>query len=464
MKNRYLSPFIVVAVVLLSSCGACRNNLDNYIGSSETAPKSELQLSAGEHLAGAEQDGEFAFSGEFLLSAEGRAQLLFCADESGDGYAVELHNGSIDGSVKSGSLIAVRNIYRSLAADDEWFRLDVVVVGKTIQIAVNNQPVVNYTEAENPFRLECHRGKILREGVFILKVESGDLQARNMFVSRNVEPLLPPAEPEDEAASRILALQQQMFPVIDFHVHLKGDLTKELASELSMRYGINYGVAPNAGEGGVGRMLKDDAEVYAYHEEVRPRPFLCGVQGEGRRWTQTFSAEALSIFDYLFTDAMTIVDHKGRLSRIYRPEEVFYDNINYETYMDHLVDQTVKILSFEPADIFANPTFLPEPLSEQYDKYWTEERVAKVLDVMQREQIALEINARYKIPSFEVIKAAKQRGLKFTFGTNNVDADFGALEYCLDAIEECGLTVEDMWMPSMSRRAERETVIYNKFD
>ena len=122
---------------------------------------------------------------------------------------------------------------------------------------------------------------------------------------------------------------------------------------MSMNYGINYGVAPNAGEGGVGRMLADDKEVYEYYNEVKDMPFLRGVQGEGRKWTATFSQKALGVFDYLFTDGMTIVDHKGRLSRIYRPEEVHYDGVTKEQYMDHLVDQTVKILTNEPADIYA---------------------------------------------------------------------------------------------------------------
>lgn len=192
-------------------------------------------------------------------------------------------------------------------------------------------------------------------------------------------------------------------------------------------------------------------------------PFLCGVQGEGRKWTATFSQEALGIFDYLFTDAMTIVDHKGRLSRIYRPEEVHYDGITKEQYMDHLVDQTVKILTNEPADIFANPTYLPEDMQADYDKYWTDKRINQVLDVLQKYQIALEINARYKIPSLKIIRMAKERGIKFTFGTNNVDANFGKLEYSLEAVEACGLTTDDLWFPTMSIRNTRPVVIYNKF-
>ena len=68
-------------------------------------------------------------------------------------------------------------------------------------------------------------------------------------------------------------------------------------------------------------MLADDKEVYDYFNEVKGMPFLCGVQGEGRKWTATFSQEALGIFDYLFTDAMTIIDHKGRNSRITGPKK-----------------------------------------------------------------------------------------------------------------------------------------------
>ena len=267
----------------------------------------------------------------------------------------------------------------------------------------------------------------------------------------------------DEQEDSIIRLQQRDFPVIDYHVHLKGGLTKEMAHAMSMNYGINYGVAPNAGEGGVGRMLADDAEVYAYYKEISGEPFLFGVQGEGRKWTQTFSPEALGIFEYLFTDAMTIVDHKGRISRIYRPEEAIFDGIDKQRYMDHLVDQTVLILTNEPADIYANPTYLPDEMQADYDRYWTPERVDRVLDVLERYKIALEINPRYEIPSFDIIRRAKERGIKFTFGTNNVDADFGRLEYAVEAIDACGLTPDDIWFPSMSIRSSRPTVIYNHF-
>ena len=363
-------------------------------------------------------------------------------------------------------MASVRNLYRSLAKDNTWFPFEIAVRGKNITVSIQDTTVVCYTEPAQPYRTEEHAGQRLNHGTIALCGVQGNVSFRNLQITplpddaRNTCDTMPVIDEQQDA---VIRFQQQDFPVIDYHVHLKGGLTKEMAQAMSMNYGINYGVAPNAGEGGVGRMLANDDEVYAYYDEVKDMPFLCGVQGEGRKWTATFSQEALGIFDYLFTDAMTIVDHKGRLSRIYRPEEVHYDGISKEQYMDHLVDQTVKILTNEPADIFANPTYLPEDMQADYDTYWTDKRINQVLDVLQKYQIALEINARYRIPSLKIIRMAKERGIKFTFGTNNVDANFGKLEYSLEAVQACGLTPDDLWFPTMSIRRTRPVVIYNKF-
>ena len=64
----------------------------------------------------------------------------------------------------------------------------------------------------------------------------------------------------------------------------------------------------------------------------------------------------------------------------------------------------------------------------------------------------MEISARYKIPDAKFIKAAKKRGIKFTFGSNNSDSNFGKLEYCLQMARECGLTAEDMLPPTIEER------------
>ena len=424
-------------------------------------------MQQGVSLATGAEYENFVFKGQALTQEGAEAAILFHSNGE-SGYEITIRNGAQDGSIKTGSLRSVRNLYRSLAADGEWFDFEVAVRGMNVAVKINGVDVVCYTEPEKPYREAAHATKLIGKGKVAVKGVQGDVRFRNMSVealaadARNESEFVMPAI--DEQTDHIIRFQQKDFPAIDYHVHLKGGLTKEQAHAMSMNYGINYGVAPNAGEGGVGRMLADDAEVRAYYEEVKNHPFLFGVQGEGRKWTQTFSQEALGIFDYLFTDAMTIIDHNKRNARIYRAEEVIRDGVTMDQYMEQIVDQTVKILTNEPADIFANATYIPDDMNADYDKYWTPERVDRVLDVLQEHNIALEISARYKIPSLDIIRQAKERGIKFTFGTNNVDANFGRLEYCFEAVEKCGLTVEDMWFPTMSVRRERPVVIYNHFD
>ena len=60
---------------------------------------------------------------------------------------------------------------------------------------------------------------------------------------------------------------------------------------------------------------------------------------------------------------------------------------------------------------------------------------------------AIEINARYRLPSIKFIKQAKKAGAKFTCGTNNGGRNLGTLEYCKRAIRECGLTKDDFFKP-----------------
>ena len=106
----------------------------------------------------------------------------------------------------------------------------------------------------------------------------------------------------------------------------------------------------------------------------------------------------------------------------------------------------------EPADIYANATYLPDALAPEYKKLWTKQRRQKVLDALARGGMALEISAKYNIPDAEFIKAAKARGVKFTFGSNNGNSNFGKLEYCIKIMRECGLTPEDMFNPNRENR------------
>ena len=169
------------------------------------------------------------------------------------------------------------------------------------------------------------------------------------------------------------------------------------------------------------------------------------MQAEGREWPKLFSKEAIAKFDYVFTDAMTIVDHRGRRARLWIKDEV--DIPDKQAFMELLVRTIVDILDDEPIDIYVNPTYLPDVLAAEYDELWTPARVGKVIDAAARNGVAIEISNRLRLPKPAFIKQAKQAGIKFTFGTNNVDRNLGRCEYGLEMIEKCGLTPQDFWMP-----------------
>ena len=115
--------------------------------------------------------------------------------------------------------------------------------------------------------------------------------------------------------------------------------------------------------------------------------------------------------------------------------------------MEMLVDRILGVLNHEPIDIHANPTFLPEVIAHDYDRLWTAERMQKVIDAAKTNDVAIEINNRYRIPSAAFIKRARQAGVKFSFGTNNADPNLGRMEYAVAMVKECGLTPQDVFVP-----------------
>jgi len=231
--------------------------------------------------------------------------------------------------------------------------------------------------------------------------------------------------------------------ITDLHIHLKGNFTIEDAVTKSVRENIKYGLAINCG---LGFPVHSDRQIDSVLLTLKDYPqFYKGMQAEGREWVNIFTRESIGKFDYVFTDAMTFTDQKGRRNRIWIKEETWIDN--EDEFMDYLVATIVKILSTEPIDIYVNPTFLPAQMSDRYDKFWTPLRMDMVINAANNNNIAIEINNRYRIPSEEFISRAKKAGVKFTVGTNNVDENFSGAEYARNIIRKCGLTADDFFTP-----------------
>lgn len=217
----------------------------------------------------------------------------------------------------------------------------------------------------------------------------------------------------------------------------------EKALERAEKDYVQYGIAVNCG---LGFPVQNDAQVDSFLQAMKPYPQIYkGMQAEGREWVDMFSREAIDKFDYVFTDAMTFTDEKGRRNRIWIEEETWIDD--EQDFMDYLVETTVNIIKNEPIDIYVNPTFLPEQMADRYDKFWTKDRMERVIDAAIDSKVAIEINNRFKIPSQDFICLAKEKGAKFTVGTNNAGIDYPGPDYAVEMIKACGLEESDFFVP-----------------
>jgi histidinol phosphatase-like PHP family hydrolase len=402
---------------------------------------------------GAADFRNFEFSADVMTHVGANSGIYFhtAFDNAGwprAGFEVQINNtqpkqGNYYEFKKTGSLYGIRNTYKSIVRDEEWFNMNIKVTGHRVQIRLNDVLVVDYVEATDP----TSPAKRLSHGTFALQCH--DSNSKALFKNLRVRVLPDTAESGsdvtpvvDDYYKQVIQLSHDNFPLVNFHAHLKGGLTMEEALAQSHKSGIFYGVAMNCG---VGFSITNDAGIDNFLEKMRGQPVYIGMQAEGREWVKMFSREAIAKFDYVFTDSMTFSNDKGRRMRLWIKDEVEVGD--KQEFMEMLVKRAVGILSNEPIDIYVNPTFLPDEIAAEYDTLWTAGRMSKVIDAAVRHGVAIEINARYKLPSPTFIKMAKKAGAKFSFGTNNGDNDIGRLDYCFQMIRECGLTAEDMFMP-----------------
>ncbi len=458
--TKFIAPAILCLAAVFLSCNTSKktillnqNDPGAWIKTGDVTMKGGTLSLSGKKASARLKTGNYK---DFVLSLDVQTQpgadgyIGIHTDESGKGYKIAVNNTPTRSNwwKLTGSLLSVRNITKSPAKNNEWFNMNIEVRGHLVAVKINGQPVVEYTEPRLPYRNKENAKALLSSGTFsIVSLSDAMIQTKNLTVEaidpRTIDADLQLVSAVDEQQDEIIRIHQEDFPVLDYHVHLKGGLTREGAAVQSRHVGINYALAPNCG---IGFPINDDAGIYRFLDTMRSQPFILAMQAEGREWLTTFSKSARDEFDYVFTDAMTFTDNKGKRTRLWISDEVAIDN--EQEYMDMIVDRICMVLQ-EPVDVYVNPFFLPEQMRDRYDQFWTESRMNKAIAALAKSGKALEINARYQIPNKALILKAKQAGVKFTFGTNNVESDVSKLEYCIRMKKECGLTSKDMYQPSV---------------
>ena len=236
--------------------------------------------------------------------------------------------------------------------------------------------------------------------------------------------------------------------ITDWHIHLRGGMTAEMAADRERASGIRSGVLENHGREWP---LCDNGKLAAFIAEAKRarvdgRALPVGVQVNDRDWYRQISPENRAALDYILADTMIMgVGADGRPQRLWLMKERISDP---DAWMERYMEHNLRILD-EPISILANPTYLPTCIAGEYDRLWTEERMRQVIAKAVRRGIALEIQAESPFPRAKFLKLAKKMGAKFSFGTNNFDPKPKDLSRWLEVIDWLDLSADDIWRPKV---------------
>src|SRR5579864_6572523 len=231
------------------------------------------------------------------------------------------------------------------------------------------------------------------------------------------------------------------FPVADYHVHLSPTLTIDQAVDLGKQRGVQMGIVEHPGPG---YPINTDADLKHYIEGLRPYRVRIGLQPVYAGWSKSFSKNLLDQLDYILMDALTLPRPDGGWLAIWQIDTMVDDA---EAFMTRYMQFIEQVLTTEPIDIFAWPTFLPVPIARQYSQLWTRPRVDRIIELARAKKIAIEINEVAHVPDENFITQSKRAALKFTFGTDSRNQKAAHFYYCYQMAQKCGLTESDMFVP-----------------
>jgi hypothetical protein len=244
-------------------------------------------------------------------------------------------------------------------------------------------------------------------------------------------------------------LQKSDLPNMDLHVHLNyaanslgnaAAVAYEKASELSKKMGITFGITEEFGNNNV---RVNDSLLLNRVALAKKNSLYLGLQVARRDWQTIFSQESLKEVDYVLGDAMVFPNKEGKVLYIWVAGMPFGEP---QEFMNLYVAHNLKVLS-EPISIWGNPTYLPDNLISRYDELWTDARMKSLIDAAVKNNVAIEINSRFKVPNAKFIKMAKVAGAHFTFGTNQHTVGVGEIDWSINMAKACGLTKADFFIP-----------------
>ena len=251
------------------------------------------------------------------------------------------------------------------------------------------------------------------------------------------------------AMNRMLEVEcaKRGITIVDYHVHIRGGMTPELAVEREKAWIVRSSAMDNHGREWD---TKNDSQLLKFAEKAKSASgrMPVGIQVNDRDWFRQISPSTREKFDFILADTMIMGRRAdGRDNRLWQPQTID----DPEKWMKEYFAHNMRILD-EPISILANPTYLPMELADRYDSLWTDERMRKLIAKAVKKGVALEIQAGSPYPRPRFLLMAKQMGARFSFGTNNFDSKPKDLARWLEAITWLDLQVSDIWTPACLKR------------
>jgi hypothetical protein len=338
---------------------------------------------------------------------------------------------------KTGSLYGIRNAYKALARDNEWFTLRLRVQGPRVRIQVDDTLVVDYLEPEGAVTGLTPPLQKIGKGTFALQCHDGRSQVQYRRIAVHPLPPAPAAQttrapnPDPASASRY-RLARDNFPLVDLRALDVKDASALEAALAKARSGdaLFVGLSASAGKG---RAVADDASVDRLVKRFAGKPLFLGLRADDRGWATAITPKGLATIDFVLLDGETLAAAVPAAAA------------DPQAYGDALAAATVAALAGEPVDVYGAPFFLPATRAAQRDAIWTEARQQQVLDAAVANHVAIEINGALKLPGDAFVRKAKTAGARFTLGRCAADTPDG--EYCFGIREAVGLSWRDMYEP-----------------
>ena len=103
------------------------------------------------------------------------------------GYEVQVNNSQSDPK-RTGGLYAVDDNLQAPAKDDTWFTLRIHVEGNRVRTFVDDKPIIDYTQPEQPERPTDMQGRVLSSGTFALQAHDPDSEVHYRNIKVRVLP------------------------------------------------------------------------------------------------------------------------------------------------------------------------------------------------------------------------------------------------------------------------------------